>query len=266
MRMRMNDGTNVGQTDGGGGNVPPQDTPPVVTPPDVPRPQVPPGYVPQSRVDEIVAQRHEERRARERAEEDLTTLKGTLAKMQEQLSGAKGEVEPAAPPQRTEAPPQYSAEDVREAARVFAAQERFNEKCNEVAASGREKYSDFNSSIESLQRMSPFDPQAGAQVVPTWVIEAAMGTDAPHEVLYELGRTPQAAERIMSLPPVQAAVEISKFALGKRKPGAVSAAPPPVGADVGATDGAAQVPDLYDKKLSTADWMAQREKTRKTRR
>src|SRR6185295_3660752 len=86
------------------------------------------------------------------------------------------------------------------------------------------------------------------------------------EIIYELGKNPAEAERILKLPPISQVAAIMKFAqkygatpAGAARVAAISGAGEPVRAAVGGS-ARAQEPTLFDTdKLSTAEWIERRE-------
>ena len=78
-----------------------------------------------------------------------------------------------------------------------------------------------------------------------------------HKILYQLGKNPDNAERILAMPPMQMGIELAKLTTAAPAQKPVSKAPPPL-SPVG---GAATVePDF--SKMSDDEWFA-RERARK---
>lgn len=102
--------------------------------------------------------------------------------------------------------------DRRFAVERQAADERaFNEECNRVYQSGKGQFSDFDDAIGNLRSLGVLDKT---------LIDAALATEQPDRVLYEIGSDPDKAMRIMALPPAKRIVELTKLSL-------VAPAPPP---------------------------------------
>lgn len=146
---------------------------------------------------------------------------------------------------------------VNDRAMATAATLTFNAKCNKIAAEGAAKYQDFQASVGTWNRL-------GELTVP--IVEAADETGHAADIIYELGKNPAEAERILKLPPISQVAAVMKFAqkytgtpTGATRVGAISAAGEPVRAAVGGS-ARAQEPSLFDTdKLTTAQWIEQRE-------
>lgn len=134
----------------------------------------------------------------------------------------------------------------------------FNSKCNRIAADGAEKFPDFDTSVATWKRL-------GELTIP--IVEAADETGHAAEIIYELGKNPAEAERILKLGPVQQIAAVVKFAQkftgepsGTTRTRAVSGAPEPIRVAVGGGNAKAVEPTLFDTdKLTTAQWIEQRE-------
>ena len=86
------------------------------------------------------------------------------------------------------------------------------------------------------------------------VVEAAMETGEAAKVLYELGKNPDEAARIMALPPTKMAVAVAKIAVKPSSAPAVSKAPPPIKSLNGSggkveTDPSKMTMDEWEKKF-----------------
>lgn len=79
------------------------------------------------------------------------------------------------------------------------------------------------------------------------------------ELLYQLGKNPSEAARIAALPPIQAAVELGKFAvkMSLPQPRSKTGAPPPIRPLDGGAGTAVPDPD----KMTTSEWLAWREQS-----
>lgn len=134
----------------------------------------------------------------------------------------------------------------------------FNAKCNRIAAEGSEKWKDFDASVATWKRL-------GELTVP--IVEAADETGHAAEIIYELGRQPAEAERILKLTPVQQIAAIVKFGqkygatpAGVTTAREISGAPEPIRVAVGGGAAKPATVTLYDTdKLTTAQWIEQRE-------
>jgi len=197
------------------------------------------------RIDELTAQKHAERQRAEREAIRAAELEARLAAFE------RGDEQQ---PRQQEQP--LGAEQIRREAEVLAATARFNEECERVYDAGRDAYPDFE------RVLGNFTPLGG--LTPAFA-EAAIATGAGHAVLYELGKDPDRAMRIMRMnSPIKMAVELSKVAaqVTAPKPLAVSKAPPPIDTVRG---GAKPAVNLEDPNLSQAAWEAERNKTRRTK-
>lgn len=120
----------------------------------------------------------------------------------------------------------------------------FNQACDKTAEVGAREFPDFKQAVGTLQALGMMQPET-VQVV----LDAA-GENA-HKVLYQLGKNPEEAERVLSLSPIKMAVELSKLgasAPGKQPP-PLSKAPDPIKPISG---NAVVTPD--DGKLSDDEW------------
>jgi hypothetical protein len=144
-----------------------------------------------------------------------------------------------------------------------AAQMAFNEACNTVATQGREAFQDFDSSVKNLKGLVDTTSASETAAYNSFLFAAIETGEAP-KLLYELGKDPDEAMRIMSLPSVKMGIELAKRALGAGASQNVSNALKPI-TPVGRTGRTATVeiapsdPTRADN-LSTAEWMARREK------
>jgi hypothetical protein len=272
-------------------------TTPAATPAPAPAPE---NRVPQSVLDRVTAEKWDERRGREEAERQLSLANQTLEEMKRVAGTAAqpGSTQPSSAP-ATPAPAtrqdRVSPEELQRLVLQQSEINDFNRRCNTAVEEGRAAHEDFDRVvIQDLTNRSPvYDPRAGKPILPQPLVEAALETGAAAEVLYALGKDPQAAERIMRLSPIRQAVEVAKFhaamaapsteddddgtgddgssaddnraarrapARGAQVPN-LSSAPAPVRVRAGSSGGAARGAfDLYDtSKSSTEDWIAQRE-------
>lgn len=112
-------------------------------------------------------------------------------------------------------------------ARQLSQQERFNAQCNQVSEVGRKEFPDFNDAVQTLNSASVLF--APGTTTPTALMEAALATDSPHQVLYELAKDPELAQSLLSLSPAQLGVKLAKMTIGSPAPTVrpISKAPPP---------------------------------------
>lgn len=210
----------------------------------------------QQRMNQLVAERWAERRRAEEAENRSHLLQEQLNQTREALTppavDANGQpVAPTAQPQRREAP-----QDLQAMAQQIANQNEFNRQVQEEVLRGRDParggHADFDQVAANLQRFGE---------LPRTFVEAALATGKGAEVMYHLGGDIAEADRILSMPPIQQAVALATLAQTIKPTVAktVTSAPNPVMPKVGGGR-TAGTPSLEDEKMSTADWIALREK------
>lgn len=146
-----------------------------------------------------------------------------------------------------------------------ASQAEFNRQCNDVAQAGRLAHPDFNASIQGLTRLvDPTDPGQVARY--NEFLSAAIETGAGARLIYDLGRDLNDAARVLALPPVKMAIELTKRATGQASGREVSGAPKPV-TSVGGRGTTHEAIDPRDTersdRLSTKEWMRRREEQMK---
>lgn len=162
----------------------------------------------QKRISELTREKYEARRAADEARQQAEELRQYYAQNQQ------GD-------QRQ----QNQQVDVRtlaqqEAAKMVAEQ-RFNESCNKVYAAGKTEFQDFDQAVANLQMVG----------VNRDFLELAATSDAGAKLLHHLGSDLDEAARILALPPVQMARELTKleFKLNQPPPPKpVSKAPAPI--------------------------------------
>jgi hypothetical protein len=222
----------------------------------------------QARVDEITAQRHNEKRRADALEAQLMEMRTRVQALsapqapppqpgyvppQGYVQPQQGYVPLPSPPAPTQALTQeYINAEAQRRATEIADVNAFNDRCNVAAAAGRQAYGDaeFNQSVSVLNTMG---------VLQRPLIEAALETGIGPRLIYELGRNPAKAGELASLPPMRQAVALAKFAneinsapppskAPPPNPGVLAGAAPPAGLDVNQGEG------------NIADWMAARQK------
>ena len=126
------------------------------------------------------------------------------------------------------------------------------ERGQSVSKVGAEQYPDFQSAVVTLDALGISQDS----------VESILGMDDAHKVIYALGKNPEEASRILSLPPVQQGRELERLALKAAQPApkAVSKAPAPITT----LDGSTTV-ETDPSKMSMAEWAKWREKTSKSR-
>jgi hypothetical protein len=109
---------------------------------------------------------------------------------------------------------------------------------------GRKKYADFDVALQGNVRITP--------VMAKTIMENEQG----HDVAYFLGKNPTVAQKIANMHPVEQSVEIYKLATQearKKRPKTESTAPSPT-SPVGEREVVVKPVDLYDPKISFADY------------
>lgn len=160
----------------------------------------------QKRIGELTREKYEAKRAADDARREAEQLRQSIAR------GQQGDV-------------QHPASDVQTLARQEAerivAEQRLTESTDKVWATGTKEFPDFGQSVSNLQMVG----------MDRAFIELALTTDAPHKVLQHLGSDLDEAARILALPPVQQARELTKLEMKLSQPPApkpVSRAPAPI--------------------------------------
>lgn len=121
----------------------------------------------------------------------------------------------------------------------------FNQRCDDIYETGSKEFQDFDTALGNFQLLGG---------LPRHLVEAADATGNPAKVLYELGKNPAEAERLMNLPPVRLGVEMAKRAAAAPAAKPISKAPAPISP----VDGAARTSDGLTDELDDATWFARR--------
>lgn len=212
------------------------------------------------RIDQLVAEKHAARQAAAEANRRAALAESAMAELRA-LAPPDG-----TPPEDGTAPgPRtYTEADLaREAAR--AAQEiEFNKACNAAVTAGRAAHPEtFDKAVDALRSVTP--------VLPQMFVEAALETGHAPEVLHALGQNLAEYDRIISLPPLRQAVELTKLAATFEKsaesapvvPRAKPAPPAPIAPRVGGGNGSAKLDvspdDPKSDEIPSAEWFKRRE-------
>lgn len=141
---------------------------------------------------------------------------------------------------------------VSQRATEIAQQQQIAERGQSVSKVGAEEYPDFMKAVTTLDALGITGDQ----------VQSLLGMDDAHKVIYSLGKNPEEALRILSLPPLQQGRELERLALKAGQPAAkaVSKAPAPITP----VDSSTTV-EKDPSKMSTDEWMKWREKNTKTR-
>lgn len=161
----------------------------------------------QKRIGELTRDKYEEKRVNADLKAENERLRMALAQGQQgepHQEGEQGDVRTLA----------------RQEAKRMRAEERFTETCNRTYDAGKAEFPDFDRAVANLQMV-------GAS---REFLELATTSDAGHKLLHHLGTDMDEAARIMSLPPIQMARELTKleFKLGQPATKPVSKAPAPI--------------------------------------
>lgn len=158
----------------------------------------------QRRIDQLTREKFEERRQREAIEARLRQYETQQSSVDQSQSGNQP----------------MTADQIRAEAKRLVQQERFDEACNKTFEAGKKDFPDFEQSLRT------FGMLGGA---PQEFLEAVTSMDLGHRVIHHLGQNPEAAERLLSLPPLRMAMELTRLetSLSKAVP-PVSKAPPPI--------------------------------------
>lgn len=207
----------------------------------------------QRRIAELTAQRHEAERAANEHAEARTRAEATLALER----ASRGEPPATDNPRSAAAPPAHTPEQfearVQQVAAERLAEENYNARCNTVFEAGKKTHPDFEDSLKNMQMYG------GA---PRSMIEAALETDDPGEVLYKLGNDPDEFDRVRRMAPAQMGAHLAKMAITAKAPARVSEAPPPPAAP----GSARSAPTGLADELSDDEWMRRRNAELKARR
>lgn len=189
----------------------------------------------QERIDRLVKEREEERRAKEDLQRKLEAATALAAAVRA----------PDDPPA-----PTFTEADIERLAEQKLAQQSFARGTQRIADEGKKAFPDFQKAIDTIS-------QNFGDRIPRDFYEAIIDLDNGHEVFREIALDPDLTDRILALSPTRRAVEIGKLATKpKGAPAQVSRAPAPISPIRG---GAAGERSLYDEKVSTQEWMAKRE-------
>lgn len=202
---------------------------PVEAPPAASSPAAEGG--PAARINKLTAEKWEEKRAREAAEARARLAEETLAELARANPDLAGQVRaPGTPAASPSASPErrFTQAELQAEAQRIAAEQVFNGKINDTVMAGRQAHADFDASVAELKKIT-------GPVVPPEFLIAALETGQAPELIYSLGKNPGEADRILSLPPIQQAVALARYADGLRsaaqaatEPANVSRAPAPI--------------------------------------
>lgn len=195
------------------------------------------------RIGDLTRQRHEaERKAEHNANE--------AARYRAIAEAVQGDNAPA---DRQGQQPQLDINAlVEQRAALIANEQAAQVRGASVAKTGAESFPDFQQAVQTLDALGISNDQ----------VQSLLGMDDAHKVIYHLGKNPEEAARILAMPPIQQGRELERLALKSAQPAAkaVSNAPSPITPVDGASPGGKD-----PSKMSTAEWMAWRNKNANTR-
>ncbi len=196
----------------------------------------------QHRIDQLTREKWDERREKEILSQRVKTFEDQLAA----LSRGDGSETPQ-PDHRVPSVDEIR-DQVRRDEQMRMQSERFNESCNLTYQAGTTEFPDFQQSVTNLQMLGAMRPEILSTVL-------EVGEKDAHKVLYQLGKDPDEASRILNLSPVRMAVELAKLSSAAPKPPVVSKAPQPIAP----ISGSAQA-EKNPEKMSTSEWLVWRNK------
>ena len=194
----------------------------------------------QKRIDDITREKHDARREADNLRAQLTALAAPDPATQPDPAQPAGQQPKQMTQAQIDAMVDQRAEQKRQAA-------DFNAKCNETFDKGKADFPDFEQSLANFRLLGGMPPS---------LIEAALETGEGHKVLYELGKNPDDAARIMQMPPARMAVAVARLAMAPAKQATISKAPAPI-SPIGS--GVVTTADPSDKDSMDA-WIAKRNK------
>lgn len=225
---------------------------PAPAPTPAPEPPAnPPWHI--RRIGELTAQKNA-------AAERAAAVEARAAALEAEIATLRAGQQPAAPatPQPGQphpvAQPRLTEADIEQRARAIAAENQHNNDANTSYNAGKAKYQDFDAKLQSLSALGGLSQDQ---------LQAALATGAAHDVLYTLAGNLDEAARILSLPPLQTAVEMAKIAAKQPAVARASAAPPPV-TPIGS--GGTRLPDGLADELPDDEWQRRRAEQIKAKR
>jgi hypothetical protein len=181
----------------------------------------------------------------------------------------QGQMQGQQAPQGYAAPPPDQAfieRQIEERAAALAATQEFNRRCNETAEAGRRAFPDFDTKVQKLVGLVDGNDPASVSVYNSF-LNAAMETGEASKLIYSLGGDLNEASRILSLPPVRMAVELTR--MSSRPVQEISGAPRPINpaASMGVNNRTPlSADDPNSDQLTTEEWMRRREEQISSRR
>ncbi|HQT76818.1 MAG TPA: hypothetical protein PLD10_07170 [Rhodopila sp.] len=157
----------------------------------------------QKRIDELTREKWEARREAEAARSLAEALKT------------------ANPDTPTPQDPQLFERMVAERAQKLVEAQRFDESCNTTYQRGKEKFPDFDESVSGYTLLGGLQDKRD-------FLEAVTALPNGEAIFYHLGKNLDEASRVLALPPIRMAVELTRLGDKLKAAPAVSKAPAPV--------------------------------------
>lgn len=199
-------------------------------------------------------------------DKEIERLRGLRDKLREQLAQATNTSQVPG-----ESTPEYEAR-VEARARALSEEQtkvlEWNRRCQEVLDLGRGRFQDFDGAIQTLvKNYDRGDPQEARQY--DALLAAAMETGEAPRLLYGLSQDLGKFRDLIAKAPMRMAVELARMAAALPQEKTQSEAPRPLGLKVGSQGVHYETiePDdiVNGGKLTTAEWMARREKQARER-
>jgi hypothetical protein len=140
-------------------------------------------------------------------------------------------------------------EAIRREAKALAALEKFNDRCDDIAETGKREFKDFPDALKALIE------EAGPLVTPdgaTPLGDLILDSDEPAKLIHYLGKNPEIAAELDGLTPGRMARKLASIELAMEAKPKTSAAPKPLEP----VTGKASPPKGYHKDMTDAEYAA----------
>lgn len=194
-------------------------------------------------------------------ERELTAARQRIAELEGRQQQGQQEQQPSGQQQDGQQPisldPKIINDLADKRAREIAAADAYNNACNAAFEKGLEVHGDaFKSALQTCGQFGVLDDA---------IVADALATDAPHEVLFALGKDPEKAMQLARLPQAKRLIAFAKLAEPKiASAPAVSKAPKPVAA-VNGNSGAKDF-NFLDPEADDAEWHRRMDEQDRARR
>lgn len=198
------------------------------------------------RIGELTRQRHDAERKASEASGEAARYRALVDQMRQESGSELVSKDPVSQS------PQDIETLVEQRATQKAQQEQIQARGKSVATVGETEFPDWGTAVQTLDALGINDSQ----------VSALLGMEDAHKVIYTLGKNPEEAVRILSLPPVEQGRALERLALKAAQPAAkaVSKAPAPITPVDSNVSG-----EVDPAKMSMDEWAKWRAKTAKTR-